>query len=148
MVGSVSVVGGQTQRREKIYGFFAARLGVLCKSVQRYRLLMAIRRGALVDAEVCQLVIGKLHALDCVLTEGSVHLFVRNASGHIGLRIPNAVVLSPGQVVLVQGQGCAAAGVDGSRGCVGGRNAAGDGKSHDRGHGKGAESFQNVRFHG
>ena len=29
-----------------------------------------------------------------------------------------------------------------------GKNAAGDGKSHDRSHGKGAESFQNVRFHG
>ena len=109
---------------------------------------MTVRRGTLVDAEIRQLAVAELHALDGILAQDRIHLLVRNAGGNVRFRIPNAVVLSPGQVVLVQGQGGRTAGVNGGGGSVGGRNAAGDGKSHDRSHGEGAESFQNIRLHG
>ena len=147
VVGAVGIVCGQPQGREKVYGLRASSLGILRKCIQRHRLLVPIRRSTLVDAEIRQFAIAELHALDGILTESRVYLLVRKTGRNVRFRIPNAVVLSPGQVVFVQGQGSAAAGVDGCSCGVSGRNAAGDGKSHDCSHGKGAESFQNVRFH-
>ena len=66
---------------------------------------MTVCRGTLIDAEIRQLTVAELHALDGVLTERCVHLLVGKSGRNVGLRVPNAIVLGPGQVVLVQGQG-------------------------------------------
>ena len=148
MIGTVGVVGGEAQSRKKVCGFPAAGFRVLRKGVQGHRLLLALCPGSLVDAEIRQLAVGKLHAFQGVLAQGRIYRLIRKAGGDIGLGVPEAVLFRPGQIIFVQGEGRAAAHVDG--GCAGicRRHAAGNRKDHDRSHGKGAEPYHKISFHG